>query len=161
MNEHGGKLVVRAVELGASGFVVARGRPAQTIVSDSSGGGSRCQREDLVDALVGDELRDLRHPLLPEIPVALVDLRDVAAERTALVRGLASGEGREVLFRDGRRAGKRRVDAVDADVPAGLALRRGKRILRQCKCDTESESDSQPGCPRTCQRRALAKGNGG
>lgn len=95
--EVGGELVGAAVKLGAARFVVAR--------------------EDLVGDLGGDG----GHPLLPQVPVVLVDDGEIAPLRTSLVGDLAGGQGDQILGRNGIAARELRRGAVVADGPVGLA----------------------------------------
>ena len=50
---------------------------------------------------VRDPVGDVAHPLLPQVPVGLVDGAHVSALGTTLVCDLALGEGRVVLDGDG------------------------------------------------------------
>jgi len=67
------ELVVGTVELGTGSLVVTR--------------------QDHVGDLGGDVV----HPLLPQVPVGLIDDGDVTTLRTTLVRDLASGKRDQVL----------------------------------------------------------------
>lgn len=90
-----GQDLTRAVKLGAGGLVVAR------------------------QDHVGHLGRDRGHPLLPEIPVGLVQGRHVAASGRALGGDLALRQRRLVLGRDA--AGQLGAGAVVADGPAARA----------------------------------------
>nr|POE86430.1 hypothetical protein CFP56_46614 [Quercus suber] len=92
----GGQDVAGPVELGTRGLVVAG------------------------DGHVGDLAGELVHPLLPQVPVGLVEHAHVAAQGPALVRDLASGQRRLVLGGDGRAAGQLGRGAVVADGPVAL-----------------------------------------
>lgn len=156
------ELVVRSVEFGAGGLAVRQTTSAcsqlcsseskDILVSWRDPAIFRCHRVSRIplapskrsDGLVGDECRDLVGPLLPQVPILLIDLGDIAAEWPALLRRLSCRQRREILRRD--RGGSRElsVDAVHADVPARVALAPGreegerKRIARKKRGKVEA-----------------------
>lgn len=76
---------------------------------------------------VGNLLGDITHPLLPQIPVGLVQDAHITTLGTPLVGNLALGEGLLVLVGDGTAAGQSTAGAVVANGPV-IFTRQNTRV---------------------------------
>lgn len=76
---------------------------------------------------VGNLLGDITHPLLPQIPVRLIQDANITTLRATLVGNLALGEGLLVLVGDGTAAGQSTAGTVVANGPV-IFTRQNTRV---------------------------------